>query len=481
MAATTLIGIDVGTTAIKAILIDQQGNRLDAFARPYPISRPVAGHAEQDPRDWMDGILAALGQFAAGHDLSDLAGIGICSQVNTHVFVDAAGNPLLPAILWQDGRSAPDAASLDAQVSVQQKLDWFGGPVPIDASHALSRIAHVQRTRPDIYDQTRHVLLPKDYCVLQLTGAVDSDPISAVGLVDRAGYVAPLLDLVPGAAKRLPPLHPFTHVAGRVRDGLPCAGAPVVVGAMDAWGGMFGIGVAADGDAMYQSGTSEIPGIVSATVNPTPGVILFPPYEGIVMHAAPTQTGGAALAWLGNVLGRSPAEMSSLAGSIEPGSAVPLFLPHLQGERAPIWDSASRGVFARLDNRAGAAEMVRSVMEGVAFSVRWAFEALQASAGRAVTVANIGGGGSRSDVWCQIRADALGMVLRRAKAHEAAAIGAAMLAGVGSGIMPSIAAAARELVQFDRSFEPDAGKAGYYADKYGKYRELYYALKTFSG
>jgi xylulokinase len=120
-------------------------------------------------------------------------------------------------------------------------------------------------------------------------------------------------------------------------------------------------------------------------------------------------------------------------------------------------------------------------MEGVAFSVRWAFEALQASAGRAVTVANIGGGGSRSDVWCQIRADALGMVLRRARAHEAAAIGAAMLAGVGSGIMPSIAAAARELVQFDRSFEPDAGKAGYYADKYSKYRELYYALKTFNG
>lgn len=481
MAETTLIGIDVGTTAIKAILIDAKGRRLDSFARPYPIARPSEGHAEQDPQDWMDGVLAALGQFAEGHDLGGLAGIGICSQVNSHVFVDAGGRPLLPAILWQDVRSAPDAAALDAQVSAQQKLDWFGGPVPIDASHALARMAHVRRTAPEVLARTRHVLLPKDYCVLQLTGAVGSDPIAAVGLVDRSGYVAPLLDLVPGAAEMLPPLFGFTQVVGRVRNGLPCAGAPVVVGAMDAWGGMFGTGVAADGDAMYQSGTSEIPGIISSTVNPTPGVILFPPYEGIVMHAAPTQTGGAALAWLGKVLDRSPAEMSELAGGIEPGSAVPLFLPHLMGERAPIWDSASRGVFARLDNRAGAPEMVRGVMEGVAFSVRWAFEALQASAGRTIDVANIGGGGSRSDVWCQIRADALGMVLRRTTAPEATAIGAAMLAGVGSGVMPSIATASRELVQFDRSFEPDAGKAQYYAEKFGKYRELYHALRAFNG
>ncbi|RYE84783.1 MAG: hypothetical protein EOP19_10770, partial [Hyphomicrobiales bacterium] len=107
VAETTLIGIDVGTTAIKAVLIDARGNRLDSFSRPYPIARPAEGHAEQDPGDWMEGVLAALGQFEADHDLSGLAGIGICSQVNTHVFVDAGGAPLIPAIIWQDGRSAP--------------------------------------------------------------------------------------------------------------------------------------------------------------------------------------------------------------------------------------------------------------------------------------------------------------------------------------------------------------------------------------
>jgi xylulokinase len=480
VASTTLIGIDVGTTAIKAVLIDDRGNRLDSFVRPHAMSRPAEGHAEQDPRDWMDGITAALQQFAAAHDLAGLAGIGFSSQVNTHVFVDGNGHPLLPAITWQDTRSAPDAIELDGRVTAEEKLEWFGGPVPIDASHALSRMAHVRRTRPDLYERTRYVLLPKDYCIFQLTGSVLADPIAAVGLVNRSGYVGPLLHLVPGAADRLPPLHGFTHIAGTVRKGLPCAGTPVVVGAMDAWAGMFGVGVVSDGDAMYQSGTSEIPGIVSSTVNPTPGVILFPPYDGIVMHAAPTQSGGAALAWLGNLLGRSPSEMSALAASIEPGSAIPLFLPHLQGERAPIWDSATRGVFARIDNRAGAPEMVRSVMEGVAFSVLWAFDALQSSAGVDAEIVNIGGGGSRSDVWCQIRADVLGKTLRRASTPEAAAIGAAILAGAGSGCFPSLVDASRNLVQFDRTFEPDPRHVAYYDDRFGKFRDLYGTLRDFN-
>lgn len=428
----------------------------------------------------MRGVLEALESFAQAHDPARLAGIGICSQVNTHVFVDGESAPLLPAIVWQDTRSASDAAGLDAGVSGAQKTAWFGGPIPIDASHALSRIAHVRRVHPELFAKTRHVLLPKDYCVMKLTGAVGSDPVSAVGLVDKSGYVAPLLALVPGAADLLPPLHGFSHVAGRVRGGLHCAGVPVVVGAMDAWAGMFGVGVVGDGDAMYQSGTSEIAGIVSSKVIPTPGVILFPPYEGIVMHAAPTQSGGAALAWLGSVLGREPAALSALAAKVPPSSAVPLFLPHLQGERAPLWDSSSRGVFARLDPRAGPGELVRSVMEGVAFSVRLAFEALQRSAGITLASANLGGGGSRSDPWCQIRADVLGLTLRRTSVPDSAALGAAILAGLGSGAMDSLTGAVGRLVRFDANFTPDPSHRAYYDEKFARYRELYAALQPFN-
>lgn len=478
MAKHTLIGIDVGTTATKAVLIDEQGQRLAGFSRAQPMHRPAPGHAEQNPQDWLDAVFAALQTFADAHDLSDLQAIGICSQVNTHVFVDAAGSPLLPAITWQDTRSGADAAALEAQTTSEQRTRWFGAPIPIDASHALSRLAHIRRVSPELYARTAHVLLPKDFCILHLTGAVLSDPVSAVGLVDADGYVDDLLALVPRASQKLPPLAGFTTIAGRVRAGLPCAGTPVVVGTMDAWSGMFGVGVVAEGDAMDQCGTSEIAGIVSATVVPTPGVILFPPYEGITMHAAPTQSGGAALTWFANVLGRSPGDVAALAGTAT--GAVPFFLPHLQGERAPLWDSASRGVFARLDPTAGAPEMARAVLEGVAFSVRLAFDALKKSAATTPGIINLGGGGAASDVWCQIRADVLGVPLCRCAAPESAALGAAILAGRSQDTSVSLQGTVRRLVSFDRTFEPDLAKAGYYDERFAKYVELYQSLRSFN-
>jgi xylulokinase len=254
----------------------------------------------------------------------------------------------------------------------------------------------------------------------------------------------------------------------------------VVTGAMDAWAGMFGVGVVRNGDAMYQSGTSEILGIISSGINPTPGVILFPPYEGIVMHAAPTQSGGAALAWLANLLGHPPAELSTIAAAVGPSDAIPLFLPHLQGERAPLWDASSRGAFARIDSRAGTAEMVRGVMEGVAFSARLAFEALRASSGIDVSIANIGGGGARSDPWCQIRADALGFALRRTAVADSAALGAAILAGFGSGIMPSLTGAVDSIVRFERTFEPNPIHRAYYDEKFAHYVALYETLRPFN-
>ena len=480
MAETCLIGIDVGTTATKAVLIDARGKNLLEFARPHATTRPGPGAAEQDPEAWMDSVLAALAQFSREADLSGLAGIGLCSQVNTHVFVGADGLALCPAITWQDTRAAPDAAALESRVTAARKTEWFGGPVPIDASHALSRMAYIARTAPDIHAATRHVLLPKDYCIARLTGEVAADPVAAVGLVDRSGrYVSELLDLVPGAAGRLPELFPFQHVAGRVRPGLPCAGVPVVVGAMDAWAGMFGCGVVGDGEAMLQSGTSEVPGIVSSRVVPTPGVVLFAPYQGIVMHAAPTQAGGAAFAWLSRLLGRSPAELSALTAEVPENAAIPLFTPHLSGERAPIWDSAARAGFAGIDAAAGPGEMALAVMEGVAHSVRWAFEALEASSGGPITLVSTGGGGARSDVWCQLKADVLGKTLRRTFVPDVAALGAAILAGVGSGVFAGLAPAVRGLVGYEREFTPDPARAPHYAERFMRYRQLYEALRPF--
>ena len=187
-------------------------------------------------------------------------------------------------------------------------------------------------------------MAPKDYVILRLTGEAAADPIASVGLVDGGlRYLAPLLDLVPGAAERLAPLHKFTHRVGKVSAGLPCAGTPVVVGAMDAWGGMFGVGVASarqrhvsqrhQRDHGHRLAAAACRRRASSPSRPMTASRCMP---------APTQSGGASMMWLGGLLGKDLAELSELAATLDPGERVPLFLPHLQGERAPIWDAFMR-------------------------------------------------------------------------------------------------------------------------------------------
>lgn len=476
-----LVGIDVGTTSVKATLFDENGAALRTFGDSYPMARPAPGFAEQNPADWMNRVKAALAHLSDGLPNGAVAAVGLTSQVNTHVFVGENGSPLLEAITWQDGRAGAEAAELDAVVSAEERIGWWGAPLPIDASHPLARALWLKRHRPDLWSRTRWLMAPKDYCILQLTGEATADPMTAFGLIDQSlAYVPRLLDLVPGVADRLPPLRGFTLPAGRIRAGLPLAGVPMVTGAMDAWAGLIGTGVLRDGECMYLSGTSEVVGLVSSTRHPAAGVVAFPTCEDITLHAGPTQAGGASLAWLSNLTGRAPSELSSLVATSDPHRTTPLFLPHLQGERAPIWDIGARGAFIGLDGSMGPADLTRAVFEGVASSVRWLLEALEASAGRPATSFSMSGGGAASDPWCQIRADMLGRPIRRLKTLDAGVLGAAILAGAGAGCFSSIGEAAGRLVVTDRVFEPDPSRRERMDFLYGEYRALYAALKPFN-
>jgi xylulokinase len=481
MTEDTIIGIDVGTTTVKALLTTIDGRQLDRFSDTYPTARPSSGVVEQDPGAWLDCVLAALARFERNFDLGGLRGIGICSQVNTHVFVDGSGRALAPAIVWQDGRCAAVATELDAEVDNARRIEWWGALLPIDASHGLSRMAWMRRHHPDLWEKTRWVMAPKDFCILRLTGEAVADPIASVGLVGHdLGYLTPLLGLVPGAAARLAPLYGFAHVAGRVASGLPCAGTPMMVGAMDAWGGMFGVGVHRPCGAMYLSGTSEIMGIVSPSRVPTPGVIAFPTYEGITLHAAPTQSGGASIAWLSGLFGKDPEELSALAATLGPNERVPLFLPHLQGERAPVWDAHARGLFVGLDGGMGPAHVARAVMEGVGYSARWLLESLEQSADCRAELIHCGGGGFQSEVWNQIRADILARPLRRVATSDAAALGAAAIAAVGSGVFPSLSEAIVAIISFDREYHPDPDSAARHEFGFDLYKEAYEATRGLS-
>jgi xylulokinase len=473
VSASHLIGIDIGTTSVKAVMIDLSGRRVAEFSASYPTQRPSAGHVEQDPEDWLRLVRAALEHFAP-HGAA--AALCLTSQVNTHVFTDAALNVLHPAIVWQDGRAAEAGAALDRAVSTEDKIAWLGAPIQIDASHALARMAWMQSARPEIWARTAHVLLPRDWVLARLTGVLVTDPISSVGLVTPAfSYADDLIAGLGGAAQRLAPLADPFAVVGEVKADWPFAGTPVVLGVMDAWASLFGLGVAQQGEAFYLSGTSDVLGIMSADLFPQAGIITFPDWRGLRLHAAPTQSGGGSLDWAARLLGRSAQDVAGMAQSL--ANDAPLFLPHLQGERAPIWDAASRGGFAGLTASHGPVEMAAAILEGVAFSARLAFEVLEQSAGLRPAILRAGGGGFAADTWAQMRADVLGRSIQRVEGRDPGAIGAAVMAGVGTGSMADLAAATRALVKTDRMFTPRPTESARADTRYALWRDLYDALR----
>ena len=185
MANKLFIGVDVGSTAIKLGLIDTRGSLISYHSLQYQTNRISETIIEQDPNDWFKLIIKSLSKFRKDNPNIELFALGLCSQVNTHIFIDKNGESLLPAIFWQDGRARNEAIELNSLVSDKQKISWWGSPMPIDASHVIARMLWVKRHKPNIWDKTKYVLLPKDYCIMKLTGEIATDPLSNIGLTNN--------------------------------------------------------------------------------------------------------------------------------------------------------------------------------------------------------------------------------------------------------------------------------------------------------
>ena len=467
------LGIDLGTTSIKAALINGEGNCLAQFGQSYPIHRPAADLAEQDPQDWTGLIDAALDGLHAQTGLKSVRAGALTSQVNSHLFVDKAGAPLMPAIIWQDTRAAAEAAELDARLSSEEKIALLGAPIPIDASHPLARMLWVKRHKPEIWARAAHMLLPKDYALFHLTGRIATDPLSNIGLVGEAGaYVEPILDLVPGAAERMAPISGLTEFVGEIARG-PFKATPMVTATMDGWVGLLGGGAARQDAMVYLSGTSEILGASSPMVTNEPGVVVFAEAEGLRLHAGPTQSGGASQDWFCHLAGIDYEKMTELAATWDEvsGASTPLFLPQLAGERAPLWNADLRGAFLGITSGMSTAAFARAVYEGVAFSARHLFEALEASSGIETDMLTCGGGGFRNALWGQIRANCLGKRLKRLAVNEPGIIGAVCLAARAVGAYPNLSEAYAAFARFDQIWEPDHKLAAYYDERFAIYKE----------
>lgn len=475
-----IVGIDLGTTSIKVGLYNLNGRLIHRIQSSYPSEFPQPGHVEQAPTIWWKIILTALDELQSVIKPDRVRAIGVTSQVNTHVFCDAEFNVLMPAIVWSDVRAATQAAHLNEQITNVQRMRWWGAPMPIDASHALSRIQWAQEKKPDVWQSTQHVLLPKDFIIQQLTGNVVSDPWSNIGLVDNElNYCDGLFNTVEDSLAVLPHLKSMTDIAGVVQSHLPFAGVPVTVGTMDAWAGVLGVGVTQKHESVYLSGTSEVIGIVSETIEPTPGVLVMPKAHHIRLHVGPTQSGGASQLWLCQILNVTPETLATLAKQHrDSNQSTPLFLPHLQGERAPLWDPNTRGVFLGLDQTSDQGALACGVYEGVAYGARWLFETLQQSSVVKPENLNVGGGGFTNDVWNQIRADILGCELRRVSVPDPGTLGAASIAAVATGLYDNVQQATSHLVHFDKCYLPNLNEKTRLDQRFELFKEAYLANKT---
>jgi len=484
------IGIDTSTTATKALLIDERGAMVAAVSSEYGYETPRPLWSEQRPELWWSAAIESIRAVlaASGIDPAAVRGVGLTGQMHGLVVLDAAGEPLRPAILWNDQRAGAECDEIRSLVGKREFIRITGN----DALPGFTapKLLWVRNHEPEVYARIRKLLLPKDYIRFKFTGEYAVDRAGGAGTVlfdlarrDWSAEVVEKLGIDPGW---LPPTFEGTDVTGVVsaaaaaETGL-AAGTPVFGGGGDQAAGAVGAGAVEEGIVSLSLGTS---GVVFAAVNEP---VIEP--EGRLhafCHAAPGKwhlmgvmlSAAGSFRWYRDTLapGEDFSGLAETAESIPAGSESLLFLPYLTGERTPHPDPLARGAFVGLTVRHTRDHLTRAVLEGVAFGLRDCFELMLAAGLRAIDQVRISGGGTRSPVWRQIIADVLGVELVTVNTAEGAAFGAALLAAVGAGAFESVEAACREVVRITGRTAPGPDREVYEA-RYPVYRELYPALK----
>jgi xylulokinase len=471
-----LVGIDVGTTGVKALAIDPQGAVLARVERSYPLSTPRPGWAEQDPELWWGAAESALEELRA--DAGPPAGIGLSGQMHGLVALDASERVLRPAILWNDQRTAAECAEIERAIGLERLIELTGNrALP---GFTAPKLLWLRRHEPEIYRRIAHVMLPKDYVRLRLCSERATDVADASGtlLLDVAhrrwsGEVLEALEL-DGAW--LPEALESPAVSGRTPDGVP-----VAAGAGDQAAGALGVGVDRPGPLSVVLGTSGVvfaalehfaadsQARVHAFCHAVPGAWHA---MGVMLSAA------GSLRWLRDTVatGVPYDELIAGAASWPAGTEGLVFLPYLAGERTPHADPDAPGAFAGLSVRHDRGALVRAVLEGVAFGLRDSLD-LISSMGVRPQLGRASGGGARSEEWLRIVASVLELPLERVAVDEGAAFGAAILGGVAAGVWPEVHAGVAATVHARDRIEPLPAWVEVYSEERERYRALYPALQ----
>jgi xylulokinase len=482
-----LLGLDISTTGAKALLIDERGQVVASHNTPQPISMPKPLWSEQNPADWWDGIVQSVHALLEATNHPEISAIGLTGQMHGLVLLDAEGDVLRPSILWNDGRTQTQCDEITKRIGFERLIQLTGNRAL--TGFTAPKILWVRENEPEVYAQAAHILLPKDYLRLKLTGdyVMDVSDASGTSLLDVANrrWSSEVLDALDIPSEWMPRLAEGPEITGVVSaeaaqlTGLK-AGTPVVGGGGDQAAGAVGVGAVEPHIISLVVGTSgvvfaplahyayEPEGRLHAFCHAAPGLWHF---MGVMLSAA------GSLQWYRDTLapGEKFDDLLGPAAEIPPGSDGLLFLPYLTGERTPHPDPLARGAFVGLTTRHTKAQMTRAVLEGVAFGLKDSFQ-LMSNAGLPEQLEiRVAGGGAQSQLWRQILADVIGSPLVTTNSTEGAAYGAALLAAVGAGVFPDVVSACQAAIRTGEATEPRNSDA--YANAYQNYQGLYPALK----
>ncbi len=482
------IGVDLGTSAAKLLLVDEAGQVRNTVTKEYPLEFPRPGWSQQDPADWWEAVLEGVPELIAGFDAGEVKGIGAGGQMHGLVALDEDDNVIRPAILWNDGRTANEVDYLNETVG-REKLSKYTANIAF-AGFTAPKLLWMKANEPDLFARIHKIMLPKDYLVYRLTGVHATDYSDASGTllldVEHRRWSEEMCRICGVSVSQLPRLHESWEAAGTLKPDVAAAlglspDTVVCAGAGDNAAAAVGTGTVGAGGCNISLGTSGTIFISSDRfgVDPHNALHSFAHADG-GYHLMGCMLSAASCNkwWCEDVLNTEDysAEQAPITED-KLGRNHVYFLPYLMGERSPINDTDARGAFVGMTMDTTRADLTQAVLEGVAFSIRDSFEVAR-SLGVDIPRSNICGGGSKSPLWRTIVANVLGIPLDMVATEQGPGYGGAILAMVATGKFPSVRAACGALIRVAGTVEPDRSLTARYEARYRQFRQIYPAMKA---